>query len=109
LRDDPSLDPSQIGVIIPNLDRYQALVEEYFDAYGLPCEFAGGFPLKASPIASVARTLLSQAQTPGDRAGMFRLLSSGLIDAGEIDVQLVDRLARRFNISDLAALKETLE
>ena len=108
LSDDPELHPSQIGVIVPNLDRYQALIEEYFAAYGVPVDFPSGFPLKASPIASIARALLSQTQTPGERAGLFRLLASGLVDADGIDVQMLDRLARRFNVSDLAELADVL-
>jgi len=109
LSDDPALDPSQIGVIVPNLDRYQALIEEYFAAYGVPVDFPGGFPLKASPAASIARALLLQAQTPGDRAGLFRLLASGLVEADGIDIQTLDRLARRFNVSNLTELADVLD
>jgi ATP-dependent helicase/DNAse subunit B len=109
LSDHPELHPSEIGVIAPSLDRYQALVEEYFSAYGVPIDFPSGFPLRASPTASIARALLSQAQTPGERAGLFRLLASGLVEADRIDVQTLDRLARRFNVSNLSELAEVLD
>ena len=108
LSDDPGLDPSQIGIIVPNIDRYQALVEEYFAAYGVPVDFPSGYPLRTSPAASIAKALLLQAQNPGDRAGLFRLLASGLVEADGIDIQMLDRLARRFNVSNLTDLAEVL-
>jgi hypothetical protein len=109
LADEPSLSPREIGLVVPNPDRYLSLVAEYFDVYGVPFEAVGGFPLRTSPVACVLLALLRLIPAPGDRAGLFELFSSGLVGAEGVDIHLVDRFARRFNISDLHALEHVFD
>lgn len=77
-------------------------------AYGIAFEAVNGFPLRTNPMACVVSRLLAQIRSPGDRAGLFELLASGSVDAGGIDIQLVDSYARRFNLSDLSNLAHEL-
>lgn len=109
LVNEPSLNPREIGLVIPNPDRYLALLEEYFDVYGIPFDVVGGFPLRTSPVACVLSALLRLIPAPGDRVGLFELFSSGLVGAEGVDIHLVDRFARRFNISDLHAFEKVLD
>lgn len=98
-----------IAVVTQNPDRYLPIIEECFSAYGVPFEAVDGFPLRTNPMACVAQRLLTQIQSPGDRAGLFELLASGSVDADGIDIHLIDRFARRFNISDLSGLAHELD
>jgi len=109
LRNDSNLRPRDIAVVTSNPDRYLPIVDEYFTAYNVPFEAVSGFPLRTSPMSSVVRRLLAQTESPGDRTKMFELLASGSVDAGNIDIQLVDRFARRFNVSDLSGLAGVID
>lgn len=108
LYDNPSLRASDIAVVVPNLDRYLPIIDECLPAYGIAFEAVNGFPLRTNPMACVVSRLLAQIRSPGDRAGLFELLASGSVDAGGIDIQLVDSYARRFNLSDLSNLAHEL-
>ena len=53
-----------IRVILPNSEKYTALVLEVFPRYGIPYRLPAGTPLKFYPLAGVIQSMIGQAVNP---------------------------------------------
>ena len=55
---------NQIRVILPNSEKYTALVLEVFPRYGIPYRLPAGTPLKFYPLAGIIQSMIGHAVNP---------------------------------------------
>ncbi|MCX7804141.1 MAG: exodeoxyribonuclease V subunit gamma [Planctomycetota bacterium] len=91
---EPSLAPSDIAVIFPDLDAYAHLVEEIFEEYAIGFHICRGRPAASLPVVRSLMSLLRAAALGFRREDMLEVAACPLFDFRAAGVPLEGATAR---------------
>jgi ATP-dependent helicase/nuclease subunit B len=104
------VDPAEIGLVCPTLERWRAPVETAFGTLGIPFAFEAPLPFGATPYGHALLSILRYAWLGGERRGeLFAYLRSPYSGIPRHNVDFLEGRLRGRAIAARERVEETLE